>query len=235
MNEFASPRAILFDLDGTLIDSLPDLVRSANAMRASLGESPLDRELVSRFVGNGVRRLVHRVLTGRVDGEADASRFEHGFAIFRSLYLEGCCVESRLRPGAVETLAALRARGIACGVLTNKSEAPMQRILAHYGLAEHLGAAIGGDTEFGRKPDPTGAFEAARRMGVDPRTEHCWLVGDSMTDLRTAAAAGMAAIAIRGGYHHGEPFERCDPRPARVIETLGELAGMAEMPLARAM
>lgn len=235
MSELEAPRAILFDLDGTLIDSLPDLVRSANAMRAALGEPPLDRELVSRFVGNGVRNLVHRVLTGRIDGQADASRFERGFAIFRSIYLEGCCAESRLRPGAVETLAALRGRGIACGVLTNKSEAPMRRILEHYGLAPHLGAAIGGDTEFGRKPDPVGAFEAARRMGVDPRRDHCWLVGDSMTDLRTAAAAGMSAVAIRGGYHHGDPFERCDPRPARVIETLAELVGLAEMPVARAM
>jgi len=235
MTEFGPPRAILFDLDGTLIDSLPDLYRSANAMLAALGEPPLDRELVSRFVGNGVRNLVHRVLTGRIDGQADAARFERGFAIFRASYLDGCCVESRLRPGAVETLAALRERGIACGVLTNKSEAPMLRILEHYGLSSHLGAAIGGDTEFGRKPDPVGAFEAARRMGVDPRRDHCWLVGDSITDLKTAAAACMSAIAIRGGYHHGEPFERCDPRPDRVIETLGELVRLVELPLARAM
>lgn len=235
MIELAAPRAVLFDLDGTLIDSLPDLVIAANRMRSTLGEPPLDRELVSSFVGNGVRNLVHRVLTGRVDGQAEAPRFERGFATFRSLYLEHCCVESRLRPGAVETLTELRSRGIACGVLTNKSEAPMRKILAHYGLEPYLGAAIGGDSEFGRKPDPAGAFEAARRMGIDPRVDHCWLVGDSMTDLRTAAAAGMAAIAIRGGYHHGEPFERCEPGPARVIETLDELLGLSEMPIAPAM
>lgn len=228
MIELGRPRAILFDLDGTLVDSLPDLVRSANAMRAELGETALDHELVSSFVGNGVRKLVHRVLTGRIDGETDADRFERGFGLFRGLYLEGCCVETRLRTDAVETLADLRARGIACGVITNKSEAPMRRILAHYGLDPHLGAAIGGDTEFGRKPDATGALEVARRLGIDPRRDHCWLVGDSITDLRTAAAAGMAAIGIEGGYHHGPPLAACDPRPACVIGRLGELVGLVE-------
>lgn len=235
MIDLGRPRAILFDLDGTLVDSLPDLVRSANAMRAELGEVALGPGLVSSFVGNGVRKLVHRVLTGRLDGEAGAERFERGFGLFRAIYLEGCCVETRVRTGAVETLAELRARGIACGVITNKSEAPMRRILSHYGLEPHLGAAIGGDSEFGRKPDTAGAFEVARRLGAEPDRDHCWLVGDSITDLRTAAAAGMPAIAIEGGYHHGTPLGECNPRPARVIKGLDELVALVESRLMPSM
>lgn len=226
MIELGVPRAILFDLDGTLIDSLPDLVRSANAMRAELGEPPLGRERISRYVGNGVRKLVHRVLTDSPDGEAEAARFERGLATFHRIYLDGCCLESVLRPGAVETLARLDAKGIACGVVTNKSEAPMRRILEGYGFSRHVRAAIGGDTPFGRKPETGSSLEALRRLGVDGRTEPWWLVGDSLTDLRTAAAARVPGIAIRGGYHHGEAFERCDPRPARIIDQLSEVADL---------
>jgi phosphoglycolate phosphatase len=227
MIEFGPPRAILFDLDGTLMDSLPDLVRSANRMRAELGAAPLDRERISRFVGNGVRKLVHRVLTDAIDGEAEDARFRLGLATFHRIYLEGCCVESTLRPGAAETIARLDSMGIACGIVTNKSEAPMRRILEGYGLSRHVRAAVGGDTEFGRKPETGTSLEALRRLGIDGRVEHWWLVGDSLTDLRTAAAAGVPGIAIRGGYHHGEAFERCDPRPARIIDRLSEVADLA--------
>jgi len=224
----AFPRAVLFDLDGTLVDSLPDLAVAANAMRTELGEPPLPTDTIARFVGNGVRKLVHRTLTGRLDGEADEARFAHGFARFRTLYLERCCEATVVREGAVETLVALRERGIACGVVTNKSEAPMRRILEHYRLAPHLGAAIGGDTPFGRKPDPATLVEAARRMGIDARTESCWLVGDSTTDLKTAVAAGIPGIFLRGGYHHGEAPERIEPPPTRTIERLWEVVELVE-------
>jgi phosphoglycolate phosphatase len=226
MRELGFPRAILFDLDGTLIDSLPDLVRSANAMRAELGGPPLGPERISRFVGNGLRRLVHRVLTDELEGEAESSRFEAGLATFHRIYLEGCCVESTLRPRAAETLERLAAMGVACGVVTNKSEAPMRRILDGYGLAGRIRAAIGGDTPFGRKPGTGTSLEALRRLGLDGQADRWWLVGDSLTDLRTAAAAGVPGIAIRGGYHHGEAFECCDPRPARIIDQLSEVADL---------
>lgn len=228
MSDLGFPRAILFDLDGTLVDSLPDLVRSANAMRAELGEPPLGRERISGFVGNGVRKLVHRVLTDAPDGEAEPARFERGLASFHRIYLEGCCVESTLRPGAVETLAGLGALGIACGVVTNKSEAPMRRILDRYGLSPHLRAAIGGDTAFGRKPGVGTSLEALRRLGLDAGSDRWWLVGDSLTDVRTAAASGVPGIAIRGGYHHGDALDRCEPRPARVIDRLLEVVDLVK-------
>lgn len=228
MNELGLPRAILFDLDGTLVDSLPDLARSANAMRAELGEPELDADRIARYVGNGVRKLVHRVLTDSIDGEAEAERFGRGLATFHRIYLEGCCIASTLRPDALETLERLDSRGIACGVVTNKSEAPMRRILDHYGLSRFVRAAVGGDTAFGRKPETGTSFEALRRLGLDGRNDRWWLVGDSLTDLRTAAAAGVPGIAIRGGYHHGDDLARCTPRPARTIDRLSEVADLVD-------
>jgi phosphoglycolate phosphatase len=184
---------VVFDLDGTLIDSRRDLADAANALIVEHGGRPLPVETIAGMVGDGAPLLVRRVLkaTGlEIDLRA-------GLARFLELYDERLLVHTRLYDGTREALEALALRA-ALAVLTNKPQRPTDRILEGLNIAPFFQWSVGGDTPYGRKPDPAGLNHLMSAAGTDPGDTV--LVGDSAIDLRTARAAGTHICLVRYGF-----------------------------------
>jgi phosphoglycolate phosphatase len=192
------PRLIVFDLDGTLIDSRRDLADSANALLASHGRPHLDDEVVVAMVGEGARTLVSRVMqAGGATGDVDEALDR-----FLDIYNRRLLDHTRPYPGVAEGLPRL-AGVAALAVLTNKPQAHTDRLLAHFGWDRLLCGAIGGDTAHGRKPDPAGLRSLTRAAGVTP--DETLLVGDSWVDVDTARRAGARVCFADYGFGHIPP------------------------------
>lgn len=211
-------RAIVFDLDGTLVDSLPDIAAAANAMLGDLGRTPLDPAVIRGFIGNGVARLVERCLaaTGGPPGEADA------LGRFRIHYDAAPATRTVPYPGAEAAMAALARAGHPLALCTNKPEAPARAILASFGWQDLFATVVGGDTTPALKPDPAPLFAALDGVGAAPG--RALLVGDSETDAATAAAARAPFALFTEGYRKAPveviaarfAFARFDDLPALV-------------------
>ena len=184
---------IVFDLDGTLVDSRRDLADAANALITELGGTRLPEHAVGAMVGEGAAVLVRRALgaSGLEPDTPDALRR------FLDLYDERLLEHTRPYDGMVEVLHALQSRA-SLAVLTNKPQAATDKLLAGLQLASYFRDVVGGDTSLGRKPAPAGLLELARRAGVE-RTSTV-LVGDSPIDLETARAAGCGIVLARYGF-----------------------------------
>ena len=201
-------RAVIFDLDGTLVDSAPDLHAAAVAMLTGMGLAPVTLRQVHGFVGNGIPKLVERCLDSAgapAKGKALAGAVDR----FKQHY--GAAPADLTRPydGVEAMLGALRARGLLLGVCTNKPEALTRQVLAGVALDRHLQVAVGGDTLEVMKPDPGPLRHAAGLLGAG--IDETLYVGDSETDAETAAAAGMAFALYSGGYRKRplDAFEEC--------------------------
>ncbi len=193
-------RAVIFDLDGTLVDSLRDI---ADAMDHVLDELELPRRTrdeYERFVGEGARLLVRRSLGDRADLEDEA------LAAFRARYATRMLVHTKPYPGVEAMLASLGQRGVPTAVLSNKPHDATRKIVAALFPAHRFVDVLGHREDAPRKPDPTSAFELARAMGVAP-SEVCF-VGDTATDVETALGAGMIPIAVLWGMRTREELER---------------------------
>ena len=211
--------AVLFDLDGTLVDSAPDLAAAVNRMLRELGRAEEPVQQVVTWVGNGMTRLVKRALTGEMQGEPDAGLLERAVASFKKHYAANLVVDSRLFPEAVETLEILSARGFVLACITNKPEMFTLPLLDRLGLAKYFGLVVSGDTLAVRKPDPLPLQHACKHFGI--AAADAVLVGDSANDVRAARAAGMTAIAVSYGYNHGEDIRAL--RPDLVVDSLAEV------------
>lgn len=230
----ASPEAIVFDLDGTLVDSAADLAVAVNGMLTARDLRAWPVSDIRRWIGEGAERLVARALAASraADGKASDLPDElvvEGLADFRVRYAAACTLQTTLYPGALDALAVARSTGRRVAVLTNKPSDQTETIIRHFGLDGRLDAWLGGDSPAGRKPNPAPLLEVLRRCGLRPTEEavrRSWLIGDSITDIRTAKAAGAVAIAVRGGYDDADPIDRCEPRPDWIIDGLGELANL---------
>jgi len=190
-------RAVVFDLDGTLIDSAPDLRTALNYLLAEHGRRPLTLSEVTAMIGDGAAKLVERALaaTGDVAGD-DLPAMT---AAFLAHYEGKAAVETRPYPGVPEALAGLVADGIALGICTNKPEAPTREILRDLGLDRAFTAIFGGDTLDGvRKPDPRLVLAVLDTLEANP--ENAVFVGDNANDVGAARAAGMPVILRAGGY-----------------------------------
>ncbi len=198
------PQAILFDLDGTVVDSVPDLARCVNAARASVGHAAADQDRVRGWVGNGAARLLHRALTGCLDGLAPAALHGQAMAVFNAHYAAEPCRDSRLYPGVATTLAALAGAGIRLGCVTNKPHRFVQPLLVALGLGECFASIIGGDSTARLKPDPLPVLAALSGLGV--AADRCLLVGDSRIDMAAGRAAGVATVAVTYGYDRSCDF-----------------------------
>lgn len=184
---------VAFDLDGTLVDSSGDLADSGNALLASYGASPLPTRAVVAMVGDGARELVRRLLkTGGLDVPLDEA-----LARFLAFYDERLLATTIPYDGMTALLEDLRTHA-RLAVLTNKPLAPSERILRGLGLRDFFDDVIGGDSDFGRKPNPDGLIALMDRAAVPPA--QTLMVGDSVTDLRTARAAGASACVARYGF-----------------------------------
>jgi len=196
-----TPRLIVFDLDGTLVDSKRDLADSANALIAELGGVSLSEDQIVAMVGEGAAVLVRRALQAAgLDPEIATA-----LPRFLDLYDERLLVRTAPYDGMVDALEAL-APAVSMAVLTNKPARATERILAGLGLRERFRDVIGGDTAYGRKPDPAGLLALIERAGATPETT--WLVGDSRVDLETARRAGARICLVRYGF--GYRFEPGD-------------------------
>jgi phosphoglycolate phosphatase len=186
------PRLIVFDLDGTLIDSRRDLADAANALIGERGGTPLDVEAIGRMVGDGAAMLVRRALTA-----AGIPLDETSVPRFMELY-DACLLRTtRPYPGMHDALQAIRNTGT-LAVLTNKPLTPSRKLLAALDLATLFDAVIGGDGPFPRKPDPQGMQHLMRQYQASPR--QTVLVGDSPIDAATARAAGVMFCRARYGF-----------------------------------
>jgi phosphoglycolate phosphatase len=217
-------RAVLVDLDGTLMDTAPDLAAAANAMRAEFGLPPLPVERIAAFVGKGADRLVHRALTDSLDGEANAEDFARGRASFYRHYhrTNGCATVVFER--VPEALDALRARGIRLGCVTNKPREFTLPLLARLNLAQRFDAVVAGDEVKEKKPHPALLLEACARLGVVPAAAR--MIGDSINDALAARAAGMRVLLVETGYNEGESLSTLAGAPGvdAIVPTLFEAA-----------
>lgn len=212
-------RAILFDLDGTLVDSAPDLALAVNATLAELDRPPCTVDIVRDWVGNGADKLLERALSGHFDGRVSPERLAAIRPRFLHHYERYLCVDSALYPGVAEGLEALYGAGLRLGCVTNKPSRFTQPLLEQLNIAGFFGAVIGGDDAPHKKPDPAPLRLAAERLSVP--LGHCLVVGDSINDIEAARAAGCPVVAVPYGYNHGRDIRSA--RPDAVIASLGAL------------
>jgi len=203
------PQVVMFDLDGTLMDSVPDLAAAVDQMLALRGRAPAGIERVRDWVGNGAAILVRRALAGSMQhAGVDEHEAESGLADFLRCYA-GDHSRTRLYPGAAELLSALRAGGVKLALVTNKPERFLPELLADKGLADSFDWLVGGDTLPTQKPDPGALFWVLQQAGVS--AAQALFVGDSRSDVRAAKAAGVSVVAVSYGYNHGEPIAAENP------------------------
>ena len=224
-------RALAFDLDGTLCHTLPDLVAAANASRAHMGLPPLPDATIESYVGDGIPRLLHRLLTNRRDGDADAPPAEHAeaYRYFTAYYLEHLSDKTRPYPQVPETLAALQQRGLALAVITNKNETHAKQLLADLDLARYFAHIYGGDSLPEKKPSPLPLTSTAAAFGVAPH--EMLMVGDSANDILAGKAAGCPTVAVTYGYADVRALQQ-DPatRADYLIDQFDELLNLIPNP-----
>ncbi|MBV7563628.1 phosphoglycolate phosphatase [Pseudomonas sp. sia0905] len=213
------PRLVMFDLDGTLVDSVPDLATAVDRMLVELGREPAGVERVRQWVGNGARVLVRRALAGGLDhsavGEAES---DEALARFLDIYAD-CHELITLYPGVHELLEALSTAAVELAVVTNKPERFVAPLLEQVGLGGYFRWIIGGDTLPQQKPDPAALRQVMRLAGVSQ--EQSLFVGDSRSDVLAARAAGVPCVAVSYGYNHGRPI--AEEEPQLVVDSLAEL------------
>ncbi len=215
-------RAVLFDLDGTLLHTVPELAHAANCMLAELGRPPLPEALIGSFVGRGIRRTVSSSLAGVRDGEVDPELLARGLAIFERVYSEHPGSRTEFFPGVMEGLERLHAAGMPMGVVTNKAGRFTLQLLEIMGLARFFGAVVSGDTLAVQKPRPEPLWHACAQLGA-PVAETLF-IGDSKHDVAAGRAAGCAVWCVPYGYNEGEPAQSlaCD----RMVASLAEAAAL---------
>jgi len=198
----------LFDLDGTLFDTLADLAAAANAMRADFGLAPLPRALIGTYIGKGAAKLIERTLAGPDGRTVTPALREAALAAFRQHYLRHNGQEAVLYPGVREGLQAFAAMGLRLGIVTNKLAQFTPSLLEQAGLSSFFACVVCGDTCARAKPDPMPILYACERLGASPR--QTVMIGDSMNDTLAARAAGTAVLAVSYGYNEGVDVQTLD-------------------------
>lgn len=217
------PRLVMFDLDGTLMDSVPDLAAAVDKMLMLLGREPAGIARVRDWVGNGSRVLVRRALAGGLEHEGVSDEFaDEALALFMQAYSGGHELTT-VYPGVRECLDWLREREVKLAIITNKPAQFIEPLLEEKGLAGYFDWLVGGDTLPQQKPDPAALFWVMDKAGVAPGES--LFVGDSRNDVRAAKAATVRCVALTYGYNHGEPI--ADEHPALVLDDLRELVASA--------
>jgi len=196
-------RAVLFDLDGTILDTAADLAAAANAMLAGIGRVTLPETQIRDYIGRGVQNLVTRSL--EATGGASAQEASSALAVFERHYLAGIADRTRPYAGVLEGMEALARAGIPMGCVTNKAARFTEPLLERTGLMRFLRVVVSGDTVANKKPHPEPMLHAAAKLGIAPG--ETLMVGDSLNDVASARAAGCPVVVVPYGYREGLAIE----------------------------
>ncbi len=218
--DLALPELVLFDLDGTLIDSIPDLANSVNQTLSELSIEQREINSIRNWVGNGVEKLLHRALSNDINGEVEPELFNKAFPRFMEIYQENMCVTTTCYPGVVEGINFLKERNIKLGCVTNKSGAFVSPILEKLGLLNDMNIIVAGDTLPKKKPDPLPLLHAASVLKTEPKKS--LMIGDSVSDVKSARAADFQIVCVSYGYNHGKDIR--ETNPDAIVDSLAELS-----------
>lgn len=202
--KFNNKKVILFDLDGTLINSGPDLALAVNHMLQTLNRETFTEEVIDGWVGNGAQMLVQRALSGRreIDKNLDADLCSDALDIFLTFYAQNLCIATVTYPNVPTTLKALKETGYRLAIITNKPFAFVEPILKRLKLSGLFEIILGGDSLDKKKPNPLPLFHVCEQLNVS--VDECVMVGDSKNDILAANAAGMQSVGVTYGYNYGE-------------------------------
>ncbi len=203
---------LLFDLDGTLVDSAPDLALAVNKTLKDLGKAEFDQQTIHHWVGNGAKVLIERALSGSAEIKTtlDPALSKDALAIFLAHYQECLCIESVLYDDVKEGLFSLKAAGFRLAIITNKPAEFIQPILNGLGIGEIFELLIGGNTLTERKPHPAPLYYALEQLKVS--AGQCLMIGDSKNDILAAKAANIESIGLTYGYNYGEDINQYQPQ-----------------------
>jgi phosphoglycolate phosphatase len=225
---FSGDRAILFDLDGTLVETRRDIAAGVNVMLAERGLGPLSVDDVSRHVGRGARVLVTRCLAACGVDSPSEETIDAAYTGFHDAYSARLLDTTLPYPGIVEMCARLDRAGVAMAIVSNKPEDLSRRILEGLGLARFFPVVLGGDSLPVRKPDPAPLLHALKLLGIDANAgarnpDGALMVGDSVVDVQAARAAGLPVAAVTWGF--GSREELLAAGPDRLVADAEELTG----------
>ena len=218
-------KAIAIDLDGTLLDTIPDLCGAVNLTLAELQLPELPLDLVKTFVGKGLMAHVGKSLRYAMGRDANDAELAHALALYRLHYAEHIADRTTLYSGVIEGLAAFRARDFSLSVVTNKWTSYTHQLLEHFRLASFFDHVVCGDTLTTNKPDPGMMFYSAGRFGVHPR--EMLMIGDSGNDSRAAQAAGAPVVLMSYGYSEGENL--ADLRANAIVSTFTDIPALLDL------
>lgn len=216
--------AVMLDLDGTLLDTIPDLAAAAERMLAALALPLCKQEQIRTFVGKGIPNLVARCLSASADPARAAALQEEALALYQESYLEESGKRSVLYPGVLDGLAQLRAMDLRLACVTNKAERFTLPLLAQKGLAPWFELVVSGDTLARKKPDPMQLLHICAEFALQP--EKVLLIGDSLNDALAARAAGCPVVCVSYGYNEGEDVRNLDCDA--IVDSLSEAANLLQ-------
>jgi phosphoglycolate phosphatase len=217
-------RAVIIDLDGTLLDTIPDLAVAANTMLAELGRPALEADLIRTFVGKGLANLVERTLTASLDGVADPALLERAMPIYTRCYSQVNGRHTTVYPGVKEGLERLREAGFPLACVTNKSGQFTLPLLESIGFAGYFRHVVSGDTLPTKKPHPAPLLHACNALEIAPRD--MLMIGDSINDTQAARAAGCPVFCVTYGYNEGHDVRNLDSDA--LVDSLVEAAELIE-------
>jgi len=219
--KFSNKKVIIFDLDGTLINSAPDLALAVNHMLETLNRDTFSEEIIDGWVGNGAQVLVNRALSGQreIDENLDAALSAEALDIFLAFYAENLCISTVAYPHVPVTLKILKGMGYRLAIVTNKPFVFVGPILEGLELDSLFELILGGDSLPQKKPDPAPLLYVCEKLGVS--VDVCVMVGDSKNDILAANACAVQSIGVTYGYNYGEDIGIYSPDV--IVDDFGDI------------